>query len=174
MILWILSCLCVAESPSVFVVLVQSLSRVWFFEVPWTAAHQASLSFTLLEFAQTRVHWVDDAIQPFHSLLPPSPPALNLSQHQGLFQWVTSGGQCFGATSSASVLPVNIKDWFLLGLVGLISLPSKGLSRVFSSTTIQKHQFFSAQPSLWPSSHPYMTTGKTITLTIWKSYVSVL
>ena len=107
----------------------------------------------LPEFAQTHVHWVDDAIQPFHSLLPPSPPALNLSQHQGLFQWVASGGQRFGATSSASVLPVNIKDWFLWGLVGLISLPSKGLSGVFSSTTIQKHQFFSTQLSLEFNSH---------------------
>ena len=117
------------------------------------------------EFAQTRVHWVDDAIQPFHSLLPPSPPALNLSQHQGLFQWVTSDGQCFGATSSASVLPVNIKDWFLLGLVGLISLLSKGLSRVISSTTIQKHPFFGPQPSLWSKFH--MHNWKTIDLTRW-------
>ena len=64
-----------------------------------------------------------------------------------------SGGQIIGA--SASVLLMNIQGWFSLGLTGLISLPSKGLSRVFSSTTIQKHQFFGSQPSLWSSSHTY-------------------
>ena len=97
----------------------------------------------LLEFAQTQVHWVDDVIQPSHPLCSSSPPALNLSQHQGPFpmSWLfTSGGQSIGA--SASVLPMNIQDWFPLGLTGLISLVSKGLSRVFFSTTVQKHQFF--------------------------------
>ena len=64
-----------------------------------------------------------------------------------------SGGQSIGASASASVLPMNIQDWFALGLIGLISLQSKGLSRVFSSTTIWKHQVFSAQPSLWSNSH---------------------
>ena len=62
-------------------------------------------------------------------------------------------GQNIGASASASVLPMNIQDWFPLGLTGLISLLSKGLSRVFSSTTVQKHQFFGAQPSLWSNSH---------------------
>ena len=105
----------------------------------------------LLEFAQTHVHCVDEAIQPSHSLLSPSLPALHLSQHQGLFQWVnsTSGGQRIGALASTSVLPVNLQDWFPLGLTGLISLLSKGLSRVFSSTTVQKYQYAGAQPSLW-------------------------
>ena len=64
-----------------------------------------------------------------------------------------SGGQSIGASTSASVLPMNIQGWFPLGLTGLISLQTKGLSRVFSNTTIQKHQFFSAQPSLWSNSH---------------------
>ena len=73
------------------------------------------------------------------------------------------GGQSIGA--SASVLPMNIQDWLPWGLTGLISLQSKGLSRVFSST-IWKHQFFSTQPSLWSTSHPYMTMGKTIALII--------
>ena len=69
--------------------------------------------------------------------------------------------------SFISVLSMNIQGWFLLGLTGLISLLFKGLSGVFSSTIVQKHQFFHAQPSLWPKlSHPYMTTGKTIALTI--------
>ena len=65
----------------------------------------------------------------------------------------TSGGQSTGASASASVLPVNIQDWFPLGLIGLISLLSKGLSRVFSNTTTRKHQFFSPQPSLQSNSH---------------------
>ena len=63
-------------------------------------------------------------------------------------QCFTSGGQSIGVSASASVLPINIQDWFPLGLTGLISSQSKGLSRVFSNTTVQKHQFFSAQPSL--------------------------
>ena len=65
----------------------------------------------------------------------------------------TSGGQSIRASASTSVLLMNIQDWFPLGLTGLISLQSKGLSRVFSNTTVQKHQFFSTQPCLWSSSH---------------------
>ena len=68
-------------------------------------------------------------------------------------QLFTSGGQSIGASASASFLPMNIQGWFPLGLMGLISLLSKGLSRVFSSTTVWKHQFFSTQPSLWSNSH---------------------
>ena len=64
-----------------------------------------------------------------------------------------SGGQSIGASASASVFPMNIQSWFLLGLIGLISLLSKGFSRVFSSTTIEKHQFFGTQPSLWSNFH---------------------
>ena len=73
-----------------------------------------------------------------------------------LMSWLfPSGGQSIGASASASVLPMSIQDWFLLGLTDLISLLPKGLSRVFSNTTVQKHQFFSAQPSLWSNSHIY-------------------
>ena len=79
------------------------------------------------------------AIQPSRPLLAPSLAAFNLSQHQYLF---TSSGQSIGASASASGLPMNIQDWFPLGVTGLILL-SKGLSRVFSNTTVQKHQFFS-------------------------------
>ena len=82
-------------------------------------------------------------------------------------QFFASGGQSIGISASASVLPMNVQDWFSLGLTDLVSLQSKGLSRVFCNTTVQKHQFFSAQPSLSPNSHPYMTTGKTIALTVW-------
>jgi len=72
---------------------VQSLSHVWLFAIPWTAACQASLSITNSEFTQTHVHWISDTIQPFHPLSFPSLPSLNLSQHQGLFQWISSSHQ---------------------------------------------------------------------------------
>ena len=108
----------------------------------------------LPELAQTHVHWVGDAIQPSHPLSSPSPPAFNLSQHQGLFhespECFTSGSQSIGASASASVLPMNTQDWSLLGWTGWISMQSKGLSRVFSNTTVQKNQLFSAQLSIGP------------------------
>ena len=68
-------------------------------------------------------------------------------------QFFSSGGQSIGVSASTSVCPMNIQGWFPLGLTGLISLQSKGLSRVFSNTTVQKHQFLSCQLSLWPNSH---------------------
>ena len=106
----------------------------------------------LQEFVQVYVCWISDALQPSYPLLPSSPFVFSLSQHQGLFQWVgCSGGQSIGA--SASFLPVSIQGWFPLGLTGWISLQSKGLSRVFSSTTIWKHQFLNTQVSLWLNSH---------------------
>ena len=80
----------------------------------------------------------------------------NLAQHQGLFQWVSSSHQVarlLGVSALASVLPMNIQDWFPLGWTGWISLQSEGLSRVFSNTTVQKHQFFSTQISLYSNSH---------------------
>ena len=109
----------------------------------------------LLEFTQTHVHWVGDANQSSHPLLSPSPPALNLSQHQGLFKWVSSSHQVasVGVSASTSVPPMNIQDWSPLGWTGWISLQSKGLSRVSSNTTIQKHQFFGTQLSLWSNSY---------------------
>ena len=95
----------------------------------------------LPELTQTYVHWVSDAIQPSHLLSSPSPPAPTPSQHQGIFQWVNSawGGQSTGVSASASVLPMNTQDWSPLGWPGWISLQSKGLSRVFSNTIVQKH-----------------------------------
>ena len=98
----------------------------------------------LPESTQTHVHCVGDAIQPSHPLLSPTPPASNLSQLRGLFQWLCSShwmGQSLGASASASVLPLNIQGWFPLRLTALISLLSKGLSRVFSSTTVQRHKW---------------------------------
>ena len=80
-------------------------------------------------------------------------------------QFFASGGQRIGVSASASVFPMNIQDWFPLQPTGWMSLQSKGLSRVFSNTTGQKHQFFSTVFFLVQLSHPYMTTGKTIALT---------
>ena len=116
---------------------VQLRSCVWLFVTPWIAAHQASL-FTL-----THVHGVNDGIQPSHPLSSPSPPAPNPSQHHSLYQWVVFswGGQSIGVSASASILLMNTQDWFPLGWTGWISLQSKGLSRVFSNTTVQKHKY---------------------------------
>ena len=109
----------------------------------------------LPESTQTHAHWVGDAIQTSHALSSPSPPVFNLSQHQGLVQWVNSawGGQSIGVSASASVLPMNTQDWSPLGWTGWISLQSKGFARVFSNTTVQKHQFFGTHLSSQPSSH---------------------
>ena len=98
----------------------------------------------LLEFAQTYVRWVSDAIQPSHPLLPPSPHALNLSQYQGLFQWVSSHIRWPKYWSFGISFPMNIQGWFPLGLTGLTSLQSKGLSGVFSTLFLQVlHDLFS-------------------------------
>ena len=105
----------------------------------------------LPELAQTLVHRVSDATQPSHPLSSPFPPAFNLSQHQRLFQWISSSYQeakVLELQFQHQVLPMNIQDWFPLGRTGLVSLQSKGLSRVFSYTIVQKHQFFGAQFSL--------------------------
>ena len=134
----------------------QSLSDAQLFATPWTAARQASLSMTN-SWACSNLcplsRWFHPAISssavPFFS-------SLQSSLASGSFpvsQFFASGGQSIGALSSASVLPMNIQDWFPLGWTGLISLLSKGLSRVFSNTTVQKHQFFSTQLSLWSNSH---------------------
>ena len=105
----------------------------------------------LPELAQTHVHQTGDAIQPSHPLSIPFSSCLQsspASQSLPMSQFYTPGGQRIGASASASVLPMNIQNWFPLQLTGSISLQSKGLSRVFSNTTVQKHQFFSTQLSL--------------------------
>ena len=120
-----------------------------YFSMPGFPVHHQ-----LLEPTQTHVHHIGDAIQPSYPLWSPSPPAFNLSQCQGLFKWVSSSHQVakvFGVSASTSVLPVNTQDWSPVGWTGWISLQSKGLSRVFSNTTVQKHQFFSTQLSLYPT-----------------------
>ena len=109
----------------------------------------------LLKFTQTHVNWVSDAIKPSHALSSPSPPALHTSQHRVFsnesalrIRWPK-----YWVSASASVFPMNMQDWFPLGLTGWISLQSKELSRVFSNTTVQKHQFFGAQLSSESNSH---------------------
>ena len=120
----------------------------------------------LLELVQSHVHWgqwchptISSAVTPF-SACPQSFPVYGSFPTS---QLLASHGQSNGASASASVLPMNIQGWFPLGLTGLISLLSKGLWRVFSSTTVRKHQFFFTVQLL----RPYMTTGKTIALTLW-------
>ena len=105
------------------------------------------------EFAQTHVLWFSNAIQPSHPLWS-SFPSPSIFPSKGSFpvsQLFTSGGWSIGAI--AIVLPMNIQDWFPLGLTSLIFLLCKGLSRVSLSTTVQKHKFFSTLPSLWSNSH---------------------
>ena len=109
----------------------------------------------LPEFTQIHVHRVSDAIQPSHLLSSPSPPAPNPSQHQSLpmsqlFAW---GGQSTGVSALASFPPKKSQGWSPSEWTGWISLQSKGLSRVFSNTTVQKHQFFSTQPCSQSNSH---------------------
>ena len=134
---------------------VQSLSRVQLFTTPWTAARQASLSITN-SWSLPKLMSIESVIPSNHLIL--CRPILlllsifpNIRSFQ-MSQLFASGGQSIGVSASASVLPMNIQDWFPLGLIGWISLQSKGLSRVFSNT-IQKHQFLGTQPSLWSSSH---------------------
>ena len=109
----------------------------------------------LLEFTQTHIHWVSDAIQPSHPVVPFSscPQSLPASESFPMSQLFTWGGQSIGVSASASVLQKNTQDWFPLGWTSWISLHSKGLSKVFSNTTVKKHQFFSAQLSLLHISH---------------------
>ena len=130
---------------------VQSLSRVRLFATPWTAARQASLvSPTPGPYSNScPLSWwghptISSSVVPFSSC-PQSLPASGSFPMSQLFTW---GGQSIGVSASASVLPMNIQDWFSLGWMGWISLQSKGLSRVFSNTTVQKHQFFGTQLSL--------------------------
>ena len=103
----------------------------------------------LPEFTQTHVHWVGDAMQPSHPFVPFSscPQSLPVSGSFPMSQLFAWDGQSIGISASASVLPMNTQDWSPLGWIGWTSLQSKGLSRVFSNTTIQKHQFFGSHPS---------------------------
>ena len=130
---------------------VQSLSCIWLFAAPWTAAHQASLSITnsrsslkLMSIESVMPPTSSSSVVPFSSCLQ-SFPASGSFQMSQLF---ASGSQSIGVLASTSVLPMNTQDWSPLGWTGWISLQFKGLSRVFSNITVQKHQFFGTQLSL--------------------------
>ena len=139
-----------------FQAVVQLLSRIQLFATPWTAALQASLSFT--------VSWVCPNSHPlswrYHptisSSVSPFSSCPQLFPESGSFSkiWLfTFGDQGTGVSASASVLPMNIQGWLPLGWIGLISLLLKGLSRVFSNIAVWKQQFFGTQPSLWSNCH---------------------
>ena len=135
---------------------VQSLSCVRLFATPWTKAHQASLSVTESQSYPNSYplsRWCHPTIS--SSVIPSSSCLQSASGSFPMCQLFALGGQSIGVSASTSVLPMNTQDWSPLGWTGWISLQSKGLSRVLSNTTVQKHQFFS---------HPYMTTGKIIAL----------
>ena len=136
---------------------------------PWTAARQFPLSFTishsLLKLTSIESVMASNNLlcRPFSSCLQPFPASGSFPM-----SWLfTSGGQGIGASASALVLPMNIQGLFPLGMSGWISLLSKGLSRVFSSTTIQKHQFFAPHLLYCPILTSIHDSGKTIALTLW-------
>ena len=130
---------------------VQLLSHVWLFVTPWFSACQASLSITNF-WSLPKLMSIESVMPSSHLilcrpllLLPPIPPSIRIFSNESV---LTSGGQSIGASASTSVLPMNTQDWSPLGWTGWISLQSKGLSRVYSNTTVQKHQFFGAQLTL--------------------------
>ena len=135
---------------------VQPFSHVWLFVIPWTTVHQTSLSFTI-SWNLLKLISIETVMSSNHLVL--CCPLLLLSSiistsGHFLMSWhFASRGQSIGASASASVFPMNIQDWYPLGLTGLIFLQTKRLSRVFSNITVQKCQFFHAQPSLWSNSH---------------------
>ena len=139
------------------VVIVQSLSCVQLFAISWTAACQAFLSFTV-SWSLLKCMSIESVMLSNHLslccpiLLLPSTWLWKATESFPMSWFFDSGGQSIGASASASVLPMNIHGWFPLGLTGVI-LQFRGLSRVFSNTMVQKHQFLGAQPSSWSNSH---------------------
>ena len=134
---------------------VQSLSHVRLFATPWIAECQASPSITnsRSSLKLTSIQWCHPAIS--SSVIPFSscPQSLPASESFPMSQLFTSGGQTTGVSALASFLPKKSQGWSPLEWTGWISLQSKGLSRVFYNTTVQKHQFFATQLSLWSSFH---------------------
>ena len=127
---------------------VQSLSRVWLLATPWTSSPAFSVHHQPPDLVQTHVHRVHLNHPTISSSAVPFFSCIQSFQASGSFpmsQFFASGGQSIGVSASASVLPMNIQDWFPLGVTGWISLQSKGPSIVFSNTIVQKHKFFSTQ-----------------------------
>ena len=138
------------------VVAVQLLSHVWLFSTPGTAACRLpcpSLSPWVYSNSCRLSQWCHSTISFSVTLFYSWPQSFPASGSFLMSRLFASGGPSIGASVSASVLPMNIQGWFLIGLTGWISLQSKELSRVLSNTTAQKHQFFCIQPSLWSNSH---------------------
>ena len=138
------------------VAIFQALSHVPLFATPSTAARQTFLFFTI-SLSLFKLMYIESGMLSNQLILCfPLSCCLHSFSTLGSFpmSWLfPSSDQSIWASASASVLPMNIQGWFPLGLTGLISLQSKGLSSIFSNTTIQKHQFFGTQLSLWSSSH---------------------
>ena len=148
-----------------YIVQFSSVAQSCLFTTPWIAARQASLSITnsrsLLKLTSIESVMPSSHLKLCHPLLllPPIPPSIRSFPMSQLFTW---DGQSIGVSALASVLPMNTQDWSPLEWTGWISLQSKALSRVFSNTTVQKHQFFKAQPSsqsnchihTWPQEKP--------------------
>ena len=163
------------ETLSLNLFIVQSLSCVQLFATPWTAAHQASLSITT-SWSLLKVMSIESVMPSNHVilccplfLLPSIFPIIKVFSNVSVLciRWPKYWSFSFSISPA-----MNILDWFPLGWTGWISLQSKGLSRVFSNTTVQKHHFFGAQlysPTFFIVQllHPYMTTGKTIALNRW-------
>ena len=140
----------------IILLVIQSLNFIQLFVTPWTAACQVSLSFTISQ-SLLKLMSIESVMSSNHLilhhtllLLPSVSPSIRVFSNESALhiRWPN-----IGASFSASVLPMNIQDWFPLGMTSLISLQFKGLSRVFYNTTVQKHQFFGAQLSLWSNSH---------------------
>ena len=149
---------------------VQSLSHVWLFSTPWiTARRFACQSPTPGVHSESRAssQWCHPAISSTVIACSSCPQSLPESKSFPVSQLFTWGGHSTGVSALASFLPKKSQNWSPSERIGWISLQSKGLSRVFSNTTVQNHQFFGIQASSQFNSHPYMTTGKTIVLTRW-------
>ena len=131
---------------------VQSFSRVQLFEIPWAAAHQASLSITI-SWSSLKLMSIELIMRYNHLTLCHPLLLLSIFPSIRVISRVSTSHTSIGASVSESVLPMNIQDWFPSGLTVWITLRSKELSRVFSNTTVQKHQFFMTQLSLWSNSH---------------------
>ena len=156
-------------------IVVQLLSCAQLFETPWTTVWQASLSFTISQ-RMLKLKSIE-SVMPSNQVILCHPfllltsifPSIRVFSNESVLPIRWPKDWNFNISTSASVLPMNIQAWFPLGLTGLVFLQSKGLSKVFSNTTVWKHQSV-----LWCSaffivqlSHPYVSTGKTIALTIW-------
>ena len=149
-------------------------NSLWLHGLQHTRLPYPSLSPRICSSSCPLSQWCHLTISSSVSLFSSCPQSFQASGSFSVSQLFASGGQSIGISNSTSVLPMNIQDRFPLGSTGGISLQSKGLSRAFSNTAVQKHQFFGASILYAQLSHPYMTIGKTIALTRWTFYGKVI